>query len=73
MSFVDAGGERLLRSFVLENIALGLRGVPEAGVVDGGDVDILGDAFDPGRDAFLSVVVVGCDKGDLWWVCEFVM
>jgi hypothetical protein len=63
--FVDAGGEGLFRSFVLEDVSLGGRWIPEASVVDGGDGEVLGDAFDPGGDAFLSVVVVRCDEGDL--------
>jgi hypothetical protein len=65
MGFIDTGARRLWRTLVLEDIAFVGGWVPEAGVVDGGDGEFLGDARDPGGDALLSGVVVGCDEGDL--------
>lgn len=65
MCFVDSSAEWLWWSGVLEDVALVLGRVPEAGIVDGRYVEVLGDSCDPSGDALLSCVVVGDDKGDL--------
>ena len=65
MGFVDAGGGGLWRALVLEGVFLVGGWVPEAGVVDGGDREVLRDASDPSGYPLLSRVVVGCDEGDL--------
>jgi hypothetical protein len=63
MGFVDAGALGLRRSLVLEDVLV--RRIPEARIVDGGDVEVLRDAGDPGWEALLPGVVVGRDKRDL--------
>jgi len=50
--------------WVLWDVALVLWGVPETGVVDRRDVEVLGDAGDPGREAFYALAV-GQNHGDL--------
>ena len=64
MCFVDSSAERLLWSWVLENISFGLRGVPEPCIVDWRDVDVLSDICDPSRYTFDSFAR-GSDHGDL--------
>jgi hypothetical protein len=63
VGLVDAGALGLRGALVLENVLVGR--VPETGIVDGGDIEVLGDAGDPGGEALLAGVVVGNDKGDL--------
>lgn len=68
VSLVDTGALRLRRSLVLENILLW--GVPEAGIVDGRNAELLGHAGDPGWETLLTGVVIGHDKGYLGRLCE---
>jgi hypothetical protein len=63
VGLVNAGALGLRGALVLENVLVGR--VPETGIVDGGDTEVLGDAGDPGGEALLACVVVGNDKGDL--------
>lgn len=65
MGFVDTRTLGLRGLGVFEGVALVLGRVPEAGIVDGRDVEILGDSRDPSRNALLSGVIVGYDEGDL--------
>lgn len=65
MGLVDTSALWLRGLGVLESVTLILRRVPEARIVDGGDVQVLGNSGDPGRDALLSGVIVGYNKGDL--------
>jgi hypothetical protein len=63
VGLVDAGALGLRGALVLENVLVGR--VPEPGIVDGGDIEVLGDAGDPGGEALLASVVVGNNEGDL--------
>lgn len=63
MGLVDSRTLGLWRALVLPHILLGR--VPEAGIVYGGDAQVLGYSGDPGREALLAGVVVGCYKRDL--------
>jgi hypothetical protein len=65
MRFVDANTLRLRWPLVLENIFLLLGRVPEACIVNRGDIKVLGNACDPSGYAFLTRVVVRNDKRDL--------
>jgi hypothetical protein len=65
VGLVDASTLWLRGLGVLEGVTLVLRRVPEARIVDGGDVQVLGDSGDPGRNALLSGVVVGYNERDL--------
>ena len=65
MSLVNPQALRLWWSLVLEDVALVLGWVPEASVVHGRYVQVLGNSSNPGWDTFLSVVGVGCDERDL--------
>lgn len=57
MSFIntDVVGPRGVR--ILEDIFLFGRGIPETCIVDGRDVQILRNAFDPSRQAFNAVAI----------------
>lgn len=50
--FVDAQALGLRRCFVFENISRLGWGIPEAGIIDGRDRDVLCDSLDPSRKAF---------------------
>ena len=63
MCFVDTGALGLLRSLVLPDVLLGR--VPEARIVDGRYAELLCDAGDPSRQAFLAGVIVGDDERHL--------
>lgn len=63
--FVDSSAEWLWWSRVLEDVALVLGRIPEAGIVDGRYVEVLGDSCDPSGDTLLSCVIVRDNKGDL--------
>jgi hypothetical protein len=63
VGFVDAGALGLCGALVLEDVLVGR--VPEAGIVDGRDAEVLGNAGDPGGEALLAGVVVGDDERDL--------
>lgn len=65
VSFVDASTARLCWPGMLEDVALFLGRVPESGVVDGRNRQVLGDAGDPCWDALLTGMVVGGDEGNL--------
>lgn len=67
VGFVDTSTLWLRGLGVLESVTLVLRRVPEARIVDGRDVQVLGDSGNPCRYALLSGVIVGDDEGDL---CE---
>ena len=64
MSFVHTSAERLQGSWVLENVSC--RWVPEAGVIDGRNGDVLGDSGDPSRYSLGSSLIGGYDQGDLF-------
>ena len=63
MGLVDACTLGLWWPFVLPYILMGR--VPEAGIVYGGDVEVLGHAGDPGGKALLASMIVGDDKRHL--------
>ena len=63
MGLIDTSAEGLRGSLVLELVLL--RGVPEARIVDGGDVEVLCHSGDPGGDPLLARMVVGHNQGDL--------
>ena len=63
VGFVDTRALGLGRSLVLPDVLLGR--VPEAGVVYGGDIEVLGHSGDPGWQALLARMVVGYDEGYL--------
>jgi hypothetical protein len=54
---VDTCALGLRWALVLELVLMGR--VPEARIVDGGDIEVLGHSGDPGGDALLACVVVG--------------
>ena len=63
VGFVDTCALGLGRPLVLPDVLLGR--VPEAGIVYGGDVEVLGHSGDPGGEALLARMVVGDDERDL--------
>ena len=63
VGFVDTRALGLGRSLVLPDVLLGR--VPEAGVVYGGDIEVLGHPGDPGWQALVARMVVGYDEGYL--------
>ena len=63
VGFVDTRALGLGRSLVLPDVLLGR--VPEAGVVYGGDIEVLSHSCDPGWQALLARMVVGDDEGYL--------
>lgn len=60
VSLIDSRTLGLWRALVLPHILLGR--VPETRIVYGRDVQVLGYSGDPGREALLAGVVVGCYK-----------
>ena len=63
MCFVDEGGGGLGRARVLELVLM--RWVPETGVVNGRDGEVLCNALDPRRYPLCSCVVIGYDHAYL--------
>jgi hypothetical protein len=57
MSFVYADVVGFWGMRIFEDIFLFGRGIPETGIVDGRDVQILCDALDPGRQAFNATAI----------------
>jgi hypothetical protein len=68
VGFVDAGALGLRRPLVLPDVLLGR--IPEARIVDGGNVELLGDAGDPDRETLLAGAVIGYDKRYLKMHCQ---
>jgi hypothetical protein len=60
VGFVDTGTLGLRWPLVLPDVFLGR--IPEARIVDGGNVELLGDAGDPDGETLLAGTVVGNDK-----------
>jgi hypothetical protein len=68
VGFVDTGTLGLRRALVLPDVLLGR--VPEARIVDGGNVELLGDAGDPDGETLLAGAVIGDDKRYLKMHCQ---
>ena len=64
MGFVDAEVGGLRRAMVLELVDFGLGRVPEACVINRGDVKVLRDATNPSWEA-LDSLPIGQNHGDL--------
>jgi len=56
MGLIDRCVLGLGRARVLEYVCVRLGRVPKAGIINGGDAQVLGDAFDPGWQAFDALV-----------------
>ena len=62
MCLIDPSAERLGWALVFEDIFLFFGRVPEPSIVDGGNIEVLGDSFDPSWNPFLTSVIVGDDQ-----------
>jgi len=63
VGFVDSSALGLRRPLVLPDVLLGR--VPEARIVYGGDIEVLGHSGDPGWEALLTSMIVGSDERHL--------